>query len=119
MIDITDEDRALVKSHTLLPRILSAFERDAALINATLKTPGPYADIIAEAQRKLTADIYDIRKEFRRRGIKVYEESADKDGVLAKYQCRGYHAEFRLLNSFMAAEANVLMRKYLGAPPLS
>lgn len=114
MIDITPEDHALIKSHILLPRVLTAFERDIALINATLKTPGPYVDVIAEAQRKLTADLYEIRKQFRTRGIKVYEEVADNDGVTARYKCRGYQAEKRIRWAFMAAEAGVLMRKYLG-----
>ncbi|UPK45948.1 hypothetical protein [Paenibacillus pabuli] len=63
MIDIINEDRALIKSHIILPRVLTAFERDIALINTTLKTPGPYVNVIAEAQRKITADIYEIRKQ--------------------------------------------------------
>ncbi|WP_416293096.1 hypothetical protein ACM7Q1_20480 [Paenibacillus illinoisensis] len=114
MIDITLADQALIKSHIILPRVLSAFERDIALINATLKTPGPYVDAIAEAQRKLTADIYEVRKGFRTRGIKVYEEVTDGDGVTARYKCRGYQAEMRIRWSMMTAEAGVLMRKYLG-----
>jgi len=114
MIDITQEDRALIKSHIILPRVLTAFERDIALINTTLKTPGPYVDVIAEAQRKITADIYEIRKQFRTRGIKVYEEVADNDGVVARYKCRGYESEMRLRWSSMAPQASVVMRKYLG-----
>ncbi|MGO4731117.1 hypothetical protein [Paenibacillus sp. 2KB_22] len=80
MIDITNEDHTLIKSHIILPRVLTAFERDIALIKATLKTLGPYVDAIAEAQRKLTADIYEVRKGFRQRGIKVYEEVTDGGG---------------------------------------
>ncbi|WP_339260150.1 hypothetical protein MKZ12_09815 [Paenibacillus sp. FSL R5-0713] len=114
MIDITPQDHTLIKSHIILPRVLSAFERDIALINATLKTPGPYVDVITEAQRKLTADLYEVRKQFRTRGIKVYEELTDNDGVTARYKCRGYQAEKRIRWAFMAAEAGVLMRKYLG-----
>lgn len=114
MIDITQEDRTLIKSHIILPRVLTAFERDIALINTTLKTPGPYVDVIAEAQRKVTADIYDIRKQFRTRGIKVYEEVADNDGVTARYKCRGYESEMILRWSSMAPQASVVMRKYLG-----
>ncbi|MCM3175923.1 hypothetical protein [Paenibacillus sp. MER 99-2] len=114
MIDITDEDRALVKSHIILPRVLTAFERDAALINTTLKTPAPYTDLITEAQRKITADIYEIRKAFRTRGIKVYEELSDIDGVTARYKCRGYESEMRLRWSMMGADASLVMRKYLG-----
>lgn len=114
MIDINDEDRALIKSHIILPRVLSAFERDAALINKTLKTPGPYADLIAEAQRKITADIYEVRKGFRQRGIKVYEEVADGDGVTARYKCRGYEAEMRIRwTMILAPQAAVIMRRYL------
>ncbi|KLU55486.1 hypothetical protein EL84_25940 [Paenibacillus sp. VT-400] len=114
MIDITSEDHTLLKSHIILPRVLTAFERDIALINATLKTPGPYVDVIAEAQRKLTADLYEVRKGFRTRGIKVYEEVTDSDGVTARYKCRGYESQMRIRWAFMSAEAGVLMRKYLG-----
>ncbi|WP_433583418.1 hypothetical protein [Paenibacillus amylolyticus] len=108
------EDHALIKSHIILPRVLTAFEWDIALINATLKTPGPYVDVIAEAQRKVTADIYEIRKQFRTRGIKVYEEVTDKDGVTARYKCRGYESEMWIRWTMMAADASVVMRKYLG-----
>lgn len=114
MIDITDEDRALVKSHIILPRVLTAFERDAALINNTLKTPAPYTDLIAEAQHKLTADIYEIRKQFRTRGIKVYEELSDGDGVTARYKCRGYQSEMKLRWMILAPQATDVMRSYLG-----
>ncbi|MDQ0168793.1 hypothetical protein [Paenibacillus tundrae] len=116
MIDITDEDRALIKAHIILPRVLTAFERDAALINTTLKTPAPYADMIAEAQRKLTADIYEIRKQFRTRGIKVYEELTDSDGVVARYKCRGYQSEMKLRWMILAPQATDVMRSYLGVP---
>ncbi|WP_339306943.1 hypothetical protein [Paenibacillus sp. FSL R5-0519] len=114
MIDITPQDHTLIKSHIILPRVLSAFERDIALINATLKTPGPYVDVIAEAQRKITADLYEVRKGFRQRGIKVYEEVTDNDGVTARYKCRGYESQMRIRWTMMAADASVVMRKYLG-----
>lgn len=86
----------LIKSHIILPRVLTAFERDIALINTTFKTPCPYVDVIAEAQRKITADVYEVRKQFRQRGIKVYEEVADSDGVTARYKCRGYESQMRI-----------------------
>ena len=114
MIDITSEDHTLIKSYIILPRVLTAFERDIALINATLKTPGPYVDVIAEAQRKLTAVLYEVRKGFRTRGIKVYEEVTDNDGVTARYKCRGYESQMRIRWTMMAADASVIMRKYLG-----
>ncbi|CAM4528053.1 hypothetical protein [Paenibacillus xylanexedens] len=74
----------------------------------------PHAGLIAEAQRKITADIYEIRKQFRQRGIKVYEEVADHDGVVARYKCRSYESQMRIGWTMMAADASVVMREYLG-----
>ncbi|CAM4463516.1 hypothetical protein [Paenibacillus xylanexedens] len=110
MIDITDAYCA----HIILPHVFSASERDIALINTTLKTPGPYVDAIAEAQRKITVDLHEVRNGFRTRGIKVYEEVTDHDGVVARYKCRGYESEMRIRWTMMAADASVVMRKYLG-----
>ena len=114
MIDINHEDHSLIKSYIILPRVLSVFERDIGLIKTTLKTPGPYVDVITEAQRKLTKDIYDVRKQFRERDIKVYEECTDDDGVTARYKCRGYESEMRIRWSMMTPQVVLIMQRCLG-----
>ncbi|MMZ69249.1 hypothetical protein D1872_320480 [compost metagenome] len=62
----------------------------------------------------VSAELKDIRAAMRKRGVKVYEETRDSTQVVALYQCRGYHGRFMMLNTFVAAEAGLLMRKYLG-----
>lgn len=111
---ITDDERTLVKYHVILPLVLTAFERDAAIMRETLKTPEPYIESIELAMNIATHDITEIKRQFRSRGIKVYELTRDPDAIHAKYQCRGYHGQMTLRWAFIAPEAAILMRKYLG-----
>ncbi len=110
----TNEDMSYVKLYLLLPLVLSAFERDKELAGYTFRTPEPYVRMIDTAQRKVEADLKEVRKKFRELGIKVYEENLTFTGLDAKYLCRGYHYDFRMLSSLIAAESQVLMEKYLG-----
>ncbi|WP_045245291.1 hypothetical protein [Paenibacillus polymyxa] len=113
---ITAEDHALVRTYLLLPMVLTAFERDKRILSesAGLRTPGPYVEVVERAMNAVSAELKDIRASMRKRGVKVYEQTRDSVQVVALYQCRGYHGRFMMLNSFVAAEAGLLMRKYLG-----
>lgn len=114
MPNITSEELNLIKLYMLLPMILTALERDAAIIEKALKTPEPYLEVIRRAQQAVTNDLRQVRTRFRIAGIKVYDEQRNKQGLRAKYLCRGYHHEFQMLMNYVAAESKELMRKYLG-----
>ncbi|GGG13733.1 hypothetical protein GCM10010912_67680 [Paenibacillus albidus] len=107
-------DNMLVKSYVLLPLILTAFERDAAILSAHLRTPAPYLEVLHTAAAMATSDLRDVRTQMRTRGIKVYEQQRLEAGIEAKYICRGYHERMLLLNDIIAAQATIHMRRYLG-----
>lgn len=111
---ITDEDHALIKPYILLPIVLSAFERDLNVIKAAVKTPDPYVDLLAAAMDRATRELTELRKELRRRGIKVYETERTEIGYRAEYLCRGYQRTFSMLDDLVRAEGGILMRKFLG-----
>ncbi|WP_433946988.1 hypothetical protein [Paenibacillus sp. SN-8-1] len=113
-IDHTPEDTDYVKLYLILPLILTAFERDKRIAEATFKTPRPYIELINEAIKRVETDIKEIRRMMRTLGIKVYEEQLTAKGIEAKYLCRGYQHNFSMLTNFLAAESSVLMEKYLG-----
>jgi hypothetical protein len=104
----------LVKSYILLPLILTAFERDAAIMSKELRTPAPYMEVLHTAANAATADLRDVRAEMRTRGIKVYEQQRLEVGIEAQFICRGYHERMLLLDDVIAAQATIHMRKYLG-----
>lgn len=111
---ISDDDRLYVKRYILLPLIIAAFERDCRYIEHNLKSPEPYVDTIKLAINNAQAEFRDIKKYFWLKGLKVYEQHNTKYGILAKFKCRGYQSEMELLWEFIAAEATIYMRKYLG-----
>ncbi|GGF87101.1 hypothetical protein [Paenibacillus aceti] len=113
-IDHTPTDIQYVKMYLLLPMILSAFERDKKIIERHLKTPGPYISSIDSAMDRVAVDLKEVKRKFRSLGIKVYEEARTEKGIEAKYLCRGYHHDFDMLWSRIAAECGVLMESYLG-----
>jgi hypothetical protein len=112
---ITATELGFVKAHMLLDILLSVFERDKTLINASgIKTPAPYIDMIDRAMDAATVEIKIIRQQFRLAGIKVHTETRDSAGFSCKYVCRGYAGQFRLLNSYLAASVEVEKRRFLG-----
>ncbi|ETT32116.1 hypothetical protein [Paenibacillus sp. FSL R5-808] len=111
---ITDDDRLYVKRYILLPLIIAAFERDCRYIQQNLKTPEPYIDTIKSAINKAHDDFKEIKKYFWLKGLKVYEEIQTRNGILAKFKCRGYQSDMELHWEFITAQASILMRKYLG-----
>ncbi|MGC6586524.1 hypothetical protein ACPV3A_16350 [Paenibacillus sp. Dod16] len=111
---ISSDDRVYVKKYILLLLVISAYERDCRHIEANLKTPGPYIDTIKLAIDRAWGDMKEIKKHFRSKGLKVYEQNNTENGIHAKFMCRGYRSEMELRWEFITAEASVLMRKYLG-----
>ena len=103
-------------SYNTLPLILTTFERDQGIIKDfdILKTPDPYLEVIERAMDSVTKDLAVIRKGFKDRGIKVYDEHQMTNGVHAEYMCRGYHGKMHLQWGLIKAEVYVLMRKHLG-----
>ncbi|MFW5434377.1 hypothetical protein [Paenibacillus apiarius] len=108
------EELELIKSYVLLPMILSVFERDSNVIKESVKTPGPYTEMITRAMDCTTKVLSEVRREFRKRGIKVYEVTRDDTGVRAEFVCRGYTGNFRMLWALITAEVGVRMRAYMG-----
>ncbi|KZS48134.1 hypothetical protein AWU65_20475 [Paenibacillus glucanolyticus] len=111
---ITSEDIFYVKHAVILPLVITAFERDCRYLGSNLKTPGPYVDTIKLAIDRAWVDLRKIKKHLWKKGLKVYEENHTKQGIKAKFKCRGYTSELDLHWEFITAEASILMRKYLG-----
>lgn len=103
----------MIKEFILLPMLLAAFERDARRIAAAVKTPGPYAEFMQATLDRITRDLTAIRRQFRMRGIKVYEPQITSAGIRAEFKCRGYLSEFGILSNVLKAEAETYMCKYL------
>jgi hypothetical protein len=88
-------------------------EHDIAAIGVSgMKLPRFYESVLRAVQDRVLLDLAGIRKQFRESGIKVYEERRERDGLHARYVCRGYHHRFFMLWGFVKAESERLLKGY-------
>lgn len=113
---ISSEDYVLIQPYIVLPFIISALERDRKVIaeSGVIRTPYPYILAIDDAIKQARTDLYEIKQECRKRGIKVFDTERNKYGIAARYMCRGYHGVFEMLDDYLTAQASVLMHGYIG-----
>lgn len=110
----TEEDLRLVKEYLLLPWLLDAIERDKKKMKAAeLKFNQVYMKQLDQAQDAISKDLYEIRKQMRAGGLKVYEQERTDIALQAKYLCRGYHHKTSMLWTYVYAELKVRLAMYL------
>ncbi|WP_405082568.1 hypothetical protein ACI48J_09360 [Paenibacillus chitinolyticus] len=109
----TRDDSMLVKRYVLLPVLLDVLEKNIALLESSGKLPEPLIGHLRLIQDRVTADMAFLRKQFRRRGIRIYEERRTTDGLNVAYICRGYHHRFSLLWRLIRAEIVTALEVYL------
>ena len=107
-----------VKAHILVPVMLEVLEKDIGTINTLqLKMPHLYVKSLRKIQDQVERDAYEIRKQFRTHGIKVYEMERTDRGIEASYLCRGYHQQMVLLWSRIRSEVEQRLYAYMGIRP--
>ncbi|REK77524.1 hypothetical protein [Paenibacillus paeoniae] len=110
----TEDELALVKRCVLLGIVTRVLDHDIRVVDSSgMKLPRFYESLLRGIQDRVLLDLADLRRGFRSRGIKIYEEKQEKDGLLAKYVCRGYHHEFYMLWGFVKAESERMLKQYL------
>lgn len=110
-----DSEILMIRESVILPLVLTAFDRDAKIIAATVKTPGPYVSAIERAMNRITADLASHRRYFRSNDIKLYDAERTPDGgITALYIYRKYQRNFTMIPETLRVEAELYMRRYLG-----
>lgn len=110
----TEIELELVKRCVLLGIVTRVLDHDIRVIDSSrMKLPRFYESLLRGMQDRVLLDLADLRRQFRSRGIKIYEEKQEKEGLLAKYVCRGYHHEFYMLWGFVKAESERALKQYL------
>lgn len=109
-----DFEADAVKEYVLLEMALRVIEHDVKAISISkIKLPRLYESMLRAVQDRVLLDMADHRKMFRKSGIKIYEELQEKDGLLAKYVCRGYHHQMFMLWGFVKVECEQVLKKYM------
>ncbi|WP_420540403.1 hypothetical protein ACN92M_26505 (plasmid) [Paenibacillus polymyxa] len=109
------EDLRLVIEYVELPFLLTILELNIKKIKESNFKLGPLFELhLRTIQDRVSKEQYRVRQEMRRRGIKVLEQHQLEDRITAKYLCRGYTHELRLLWSKVKADTEMRLAEYLG-----
>jgi hypothetical protein len=114
-IGLKPEESKLVKDYILLPLLLDVVENDRGILStATLKMPVISNTIIDRLQKAALADLAQVRRNMRERGLKVYEDRKTRLGVEVEFLCRGYHHKLSMLWGLVESEIEQRSYTYLG-----
>lgn len=109
-----DDEIRLLKENVLVSMVLTAFNRDRKLFEASeLKMNRPYLDVIEVAMNRATKDLTSMGNEMRKKGLRVAQEKWNDIGVDCLFLCRGYRQVFQLQWPYVRAEIEIRMKKYL------
>src|SRR5690554_4278842 len=104
----TEQELLMVKQALILPIVLDVLTHDIRVLQAApAKMNGLYVKYLHTLQDQVSLELFHIRKQLRRHGIKVFRQERAKDCLEAEYLCRGYRHEFTMLWSVVKAEVEV------------
>lgn len=114
-VGLKPDESKLVKDYILLPLLLDVVETDRGILSAgALKMPAITNAIIDRLQKAALADLAQVRKNMRERGLKVYEDRKTRLGIEVEFLCRGYHHKLLMLWGLVEAEIEQRSYTYLG-----
>jgi hypothetical protein len=112
------DDATLVKEAILLPMILTLLERDRqALVSpdCPMRFGRRYAEAVLRAMDMVTNDNAAVRRELRKREVKIHRLGSDRDGVRYIYVHRGYERTMALSWNYIKAQISVRVEEYARA----
>lgn len=112
-IDVSSEDMHLIRNLVILPVIVSAFESDRIYFESK-EAMTPYAAVARRAIARIQSDIERIAESLRQRGIDVYAERRNQNGINRIFKYRGKRNIYTLRWGTFDAEIALLTDYYLG-----
>lgn len=110
----SEEELDAVKRYVLLGVVVRILDHDIRVVDSSpMKLPRFYESMLRGLQDRVLLELAALRKTFRTAGIKVFEERREADGLTAEYLCRGYRHQFTMLWSFVRAESERLLKRYI------
>ncbi|MDO3410880.1 hypothetical protein QWJ34_14000 [Saccharibacillus sp. CPCC 101409] len=115
-VQTTRDELSLIKSYLMLTHILKVFENDAKMLKSDepMQTSPLYTEMIRGASQCAAVLLSGIRREFKKRNIRICEVNRGEAGVDADYLCRGLHGTLHLDREPFDREADLRMRAYMG-----
>ncbi|QWU14289.1 hypothetical protein SAMN04487895_101588 [Paenibacillus sophorae] len=109
-----EEELTLIKKYLIYPYLLDAFQDNIQKTNNSHLRFGELFVLQLESLTdKISQELFEIRKELRYRGIKVFEPVRNKKEITADYLCRGYKGRITMLMTRVKAELEIKIAEFM------
>lgn len=110
----TSEEFVMIRDYTLLPHILTMVQHNIdQLRHQRSVLRSAYQAVADEIAKKITKDIYELRKELSKRNIRVANGEQDDIVMNYKYVCRGYDGTFGITREECRAQISIRLGNYI------
>ncbi|WP_438449240.1 hypothetical protein [Gorillibacterium sp. sgz5001074] len=110
----TSEELTLIRDSILLPHLQTMVERSLEDIE---HSPGILKRLHLMTARilltRITDDLYAIKRELRRRNIKILNDEQSENVLYYHFVCRGYTDRFGIVRDVARSELSVRLAKYI------
>ncbi|GGH25521.1 hypothetical protein [Paenibacillus segetis] len=111
---ITTEERTMIRDYILLPYMEKMVQKSLADIEySTNILKRLYLMAGQKILDQIVNDLYRLRRELKRRNIKLLTEEQSEMVIYHRYYCRGYEEQFGMTRDIMRAEISVQLTKYI------
>lgn len=108
----TKEESALIDRYILYPMILTILDRDMkTLQRSPLKFTQPYEQWIESKMREVSASLFEIRKEMKKKNIKVSPFRRVQDTSEYTVIVRGYDEVIKYSNIHLRNQAELFLQQ--------
>jgi hypothetical protein len=113
MTRIPDEDRYLMEQFIYLPMVLTVLNRDMnAIQHSQIKLKQPYLLMIEEAMKKIQKELSEIKKEMKKRQLKVVKIQQDEAFTMYSFLYKGYEEHHNYFNPRIRNKVQELIIHY-------
>jgi len=110
---ITIEELTMVRDFIMLPHMLTMCQNslDDLRISRNL-FKDQFAGMVQLIMDAITRDLAQLRREFSKRKIKVWDDGVVDGIIYSRYNCRGYEDRFGVVREALRSEISVRLKQY-------
>lgn len=110
---ITTEERTMIRDYILLPHMEKMVQKSITDVEySTNILKRLYLIAGQKILDQIVKDLYRLRRELKKRNIKMLTEEQSDLVVYHRYYCRGYEERFGMTRDVMRSEISVQLTKY-------
>ncbi|MBO7743292.1 hypothetical protein I8J29_03745 [Paenibacillus sp. MWE-103] len=110
---ISTEERGMLRDYILLPHMEKMVEKSIADVeHMTTVLKRAYLMAGQKILDRIAQDLYGLRRELKKRNIRILNEEQSDLVVYHRYYCRGYEDRFGMTRDVMRSEISVRLARY-------